>query len=237
MPIAATRSSVDVRAKPFFQNTGMARRRATSLSNSLGRAIARMMAVLDRIVKNTAIATKALCAGALGTANVGRAMPRNQDATGLTAQVEVVRGDLTVPETVDSDALRSRRSPNFPHSDVEPTPQECSQRRAVVVSHARGHFLDARVGGSQEVYRPFHPQALKVRQRRLAEHALHVARERSLARPRGLGRIVERKPTFQPGARPSFEALDDRVGMEQMVREGVRRLRGPGVDDQVSGRE
>src|SRR5258707_641722 len=60
MPIAATRSSVDVRAKPFFQNTGMARRRATSLSNSLGRAIARMMAVLDRIVKNTAIATKVL---------------------------------------------------------------------------------------------------------------------------------------------------------------------------------
>ena len=82
-----------------------------------------MMAVMERIVKNTAIATKALCAGALGTANVGRAMPRNPDATGLTAQVEVVRGDLTVPETVDSDALRSSRSPNFPHSDVEPTPQ------------------------------------------------------------------------------------------------------------------
>src|SRR5580700_10214210 len=55
MPIAATRSSVDVRAKPFFQNTGMARRRATSLSNSLGRAMAGMMAVVDRIVKNVAI--------------------------------------------------------------------------------------------------------------------------------------------------------------------------------------
>src|SRR5713101_2022770 len=52
MPIAATRSSVDVRAKPFFQNTGMARRRATSLSNSLGRATASTMAFLERIVKN-----------------------------------------------------------------------------------------------------------------------------------------------------------------------------------------
>src|SRR5260221_8924329 len=60
MPIAATRSSVDVRAKPFFQNTGMARRRTTSLSNSLGRAIASMMTVIERLVKNTAIATKAL---------------------------------------------------------------------------------------------------------------------------------------------------------------------------------
>src|SRR5713101_7814292 len=55
MPIAATRSSVDVRAKPFFQNTGMARRRTTSLSNSLGRAIASMMAVIERVVNNTAI--------------------------------------------------------------------------------------------------------------------------------------------------------------------------------------
>ena len=82
-----------------------------------------MMAVLDRIVKNTAIATKALCAGALATANVGRTMPRNPDATCWPAQVEVVRGDLTVPETLDSDALRSRRSPNFPHSDIEPAPQ------------------------------------------------------------------------------------------------------------------
>src|SRR6266404_302934 len=52
MPIAATRSSADVRAKPFFQNTVMARRRATSLSNSLGRAIASTMAFLERIVKN-----------------------------------------------------------------------------------------------------------------------------------------------------------------------------------------
>src|SRR5216684_4492104 len=52
MPIAATRSSADVRAKPFFQNTGMARRRATSLSNSLGRAIGSTMAFLERIVKN-----------------------------------------------------------------------------------------------------------------------------------------------------------------------------------------
>jgi hypothetical protein len=58
-----------------------------------------------------------------GTGNVGRAMPRNPAATRLPAQVEVVRGDLTVPETLDSDALRSSRSPNFPHSDIEPTPQ------------------------------------------------------------------------------------------------------------------
>ena len=58
-----------------------------------------------------------------GTGNVGRAMPRNPDATGLPAQVEVVRGDLTVHETLNSDALRSSRSPNFLHSDVEPTPQ------------------------------------------------------------------------------------------------------------------
>src|SRR6266481_4838338 len=60
MPIAATRSSADVRAKPLFQNTAMARRRATSLSNSLGRAIASTMAVIERVVKNTAITTKAL---------------------------------------------------------------------------------------------------------------------------------------------------------------------------------
>src|SRR5258707_6495174 len=52
MPIAATRSSADVRAKPFFQNTWMARRCPTSLSNSLGRATASTMAVLERIVKN-----------------------------------------------------------------------------------------------------------------------------------------------------------------------------------------
>ena len=87
--------------------------------------------------------------------------------------------------------LRSSRSPDFSYSDVEPTPQECSQRRAVVISDPRGYFLDARVGGSQEVHRPFHPEALKIRQRRLPEHAVHVAREGSLARPRGLGRIVE----------------------------------------------
>src|SRR3989442_14169976 len=50
-----------------------------------------------------------------GTGNVGRqvvyqlaatgarfrAMTRNPDAAGLPAQVEVVRGDLTVPETLD----------------------------------------------------------------------------------------------------------------------------------------
>jgi uncharacterized protein YbjT (DUF2867 family) len=51
-----------------------------------------------------------------GTGNVGRevvdqlaatgarfrAMTRNPDASGLPPQVEVVRGDLTVPETLDS---------------------------------------------------------------------------------------------------------------------------------------
>src|SRR6266446_4878510 len=82
MPIAATRSSADVRAKPFFQNTGMARRRATSLSNSLGRAIAGMMAVFDRIVKNTAIATKALRAQA--------ASSRMRQLTGAATLVRIL---------------------------------------------------------------------------------------------------------------------------------------------------
>jgi len=40
---------------------------------------------------------------------------------------------------------------------------------------------------------------------------LHVARERSLARPHGLCRIVKRKSLLQPRTRPTFEALNDRV--------------------------
>jgi hypothetical protein len=58
-----------------------------------------------------------------GTGSVGRVMTRNADAICLPAQVEVVRGDLTIPETLNSNALRSSVSSNFPHSDVEPTPQ------------------------------------------------------------------------------------------------------------------
>ena len=63
MPIAATRSSADVRAKPFFQNTWMACRRATSLSNSLGRATASTMAFLERLVKNIGHCNEGLAFG------------------------------------------------------------------------------------------------------------------------------------------------------------------------------
>jgi nucleoside-diphosphate-sugar epimerase len=62
-----------------------------------------------------------------GTGNVGRqvvdqlaatgarfrAMTRNPDAAGLPPQVEVVRGDLTVPETLDRCLQVRRQRPAF----------------------------------------------------------------------------------------------------------------------------
>src|SRR4029450_4035568 len=96
--------------------------------------------------------------------------------------------------------ITSRRSPRLSvslpdlrDSKLEPPPEQRSQRGAVGIAHPRGYLVDARVPGLQQVHCALNTQRLEVRERRLAEHVLHVSGERALARARGLRRVVQRE--------------------------------------------
>lgn len=65
-----------------------------------------------------------------------------------------------------ADAL-SGGPPALFDAPMEPPTQQCSQGRAVCVSHAGGDFIDGRAARFQEMHRTLHPQALEIRQRRL----------------------------------------------------------------------
>ena len=69
----------------------------------------------------------------------------------------------------------------------------------------------------QQMDGAFHPQALKVRQRRLPQHRVHAARKRPLAGGDRFRRFVQGEPVRQPGASPSFEALHQGIVVNQMI--------------------
>ncbi len=103
-------------------------------------------------------------------------------------------------------------------------PQQGSQRDAIGIADARGDLVDALAARLQQVHRAFHPQALEVGQRRLAQHRLHTTRERPLARRDGFRGVLQGEPLRKPGASPSLEAFHQRIVVNQMIGQDVRRL-------------
>src|ERR1700727_273247 len=85
----------------------------------------------------------------------------------------------------------------------------------------------------EKVHRALDAQVLKKSQRRLAQHALYPARQGSLAGSQRLCGLVEREAFSETSARPAFELLCDRIGVGQMVRDRVDRLRSPLVHHQI----
>ena len=73
-------------------------------------------------------------------------------------------------------------------------------------------------------------QVLEEGQRRLAEHGLHAPLQGARADRERVRRVVQREAPREALAGPALEALDQRIGMREVVGNDVLRLRGPLVD-------
>lgn len=91
------------------------------------------------------------------------------------------------------------------------------------------------MGGPEQVHGTLDAQVLEVRQRALVEHRAHAARQRALAGAYGTRRVVEREALVEPATRPLLEALDERVGMREVVGDDVGGLRGATVGVALRG--
>src|SRR5437879_10173349 len=122
---------------------------------------------------------------------------------------------------------------DFAHAAAEPAAQQRSQSHAFRITDLSGDLLDAGVAGLEKVHRALYPQVLEVGERRLAQHALHPARQGALAGGQLLRGMVEREAFSQACARPALELSYERIGMGQMVWDRIDRLRSAHVRHQV----
>src|ERR1700733_3232822 len=109
---------------------------------------------------------------------------------------------------------RSGSSSNFLHSEIEPPPQKESQGSAVHVPDLRGNLFNTCLGGFQEMHRAFNAQALEIRHRSFPKDTLQPPGKRPFARAYGFRGTVEGKSTREPGTRPAFEELYNRVSVD-----------------------
>src|SRR6266851_288832 len=122
---------------------------------------------------------------------------------------------------------------DFAHAAAEPPAQQRAQSHAFGIADFGGDLIDAGVAGLEQVYGALYPQVLEEGERRLAQHALHPARQGALACGQRLRGLVEREAFSQSSARPALELLYQRIGMRQMVWDRVDRLRSARVHHQV----
>ncbi len=76
------------------------------------------------------------------------------------------------------------------------------------------------------------PEVLNVGERRLSEDRAESALERALTRTDRASGVLERE-VGQVAPRPLLEALDERIGVGEVVRHRVRDLRGARVEHEV----
>src|SRR5580658_3934794 len=89
------------------------------------------------------------------------------------------------------------------------------------------------MAGPEKVHRALYPQVLEEGERRLAQRALHPARQGALAGGQRLYGLIEREAFSQATAGPALELLYQRIGLGQMVWDRVDRLRSAHVHHQV----
>ena len=82
--------------------------------------------------------------------------------------------------------------------------------------------------------RAFHPEILKVGNRRFAEHRFAAALQGACARRQRVGSLLQRKPFPKMLARLSFETLNQRIGLRQMVGDDEGSLQGAQIGQQVA---
>src|SRR5450432_1239608 len=128
---------------------------------------------------------------------------------------------------------RLQAAADFAHAAAEPAAQQRPQSHAFGIADLGGDLVDAGVAGPEKVHRALYPQILEVGERRLAQHALHPARQGALAGGQRLHGLVERETFSQASARPALEVSYQRFGMGQMVWDRVDRLRSAHVRHQV----
>src|SRR5262245_39055187 len=87
------------------------------------------------------------------------------------------------------------------------------------------------------MYGLFHSQVLKLGSRRFTHDRLHAATQSSFACDGGMSGFVQRKPLCESTSCPTFELLDHRVGVREMVAENIGGLRGPRIHDQMLCRQ
>src|SRR6202030_1384566 len=124
-----------------------------------------------------------------------------------------------------SRALLLQAAADFAHAAAELPAQQRSQSHSFGIADRGADLVDAGVAGPEKVHRALYPQVLEEGERRLAQHALHPARQGALAGAQRLRGLVEREAFSQTSARPALEPLYQRIGLGQMVWDRVDRLR------------
>jgi hypothetical protein len=87
----------------------------------------------------------------------------------------------------------------------------------------------------QQRLRALHPKVLKIGQRRFAEHRFATALQRARACRQRAGGLLQREALLEMLTRPLLEALNERIGLRQMIWNNVGSLRGPNVGKQIAG--
>src|ERR1700680_2062674 len=106
---------------------------------------------------------------------------------------------------------------DFANAAAEPPAQQRSQSHAFGIADFGADLVHASMAGPEKVHRALYPQVLEEGERRLAQHALHPARQGALAGGERLRGLVEREAFSQASARPALEPLCQRIGIGQMV--------------------
>jgi hypothetical protein len=78
-------------------------------------------------------------------------------------------------------AVALHAAANLAHTAAEPPAQQSSQSHTLRIANFGGDLVDAGVAGPKKVHGALYPQVLEESQRRLAQHALHPARQGTLA--------------------------------------------------------
>src|ERR1700756_3959869 len=81
--------------------------------------------------------------------------------------------------------------------------------------------------------RAFNAQTLEIRHWRFPENALQPPGKRSFACAHGFRSTVKGKSTCEPGTRPAFEVMYNRVRMHQVISKSISSLRRPGIDNEI----
>lgn len=82
---------------------------------------------------------------------------------------------------------------DFAHAAAQPPAQQRSQSYAVRIADIAGDLVDTGAAGPEEMHGALYPQVLEEGQRRLAQHALHPARQGALAGAQRLRGLVKRE--------------------------------------------
>jgi hypothetical protein len=107
----------------------------------------------------------------------------------------------------------SQAPADFAHAAAEPPAQQRSQSHAFGIADFDADLIDVGLAGPEKVHRALYPQVLEEGERRLAQHALHPARQGALAGAQRLRGLVEREAFSQASARPALEPLYQRISM------------------------